>query len=119
MNYLTSGQPTNLPTVLHKTPDILDFCATKAINTQYFKTESCLYLSSDHSTIIITIYFQVLRKQKSPALFSNKTNWNLLRAILEELIYLKVPLKPESDIKEAIHNFTSTTQDGLASYTRL
>lgn len=38
-----------------KIPDVIDFCVTKDISKYYSKIEQCLDLTSDHSSLIVTI----------------------------------------------------------------
>jgi len=47
-----------------KTPDLLDFEIIKGIVKDYYRTESCLELSSDHSPIIFTINSKIVIKGK-------------------------------------------------------
>lgn len=111
LKHISTSQPTYWPSDRKKTPDILDFCVTKGIDTKRCEAESCLDLSSDHSPILITIYSQILNRDKQPSLHSKRTDWNLFRHKLDDLITLRCPLKTEMDIETAIHDLTINIQE--------
>ncbi|PNF19341.1 putative RNA-directed DNA polymerase from transposon X-element [Cryptotermes secundus] len=110
LSYLTTGQPTYWPTDSRKTPDILDFCVTKGLNTKKFLVESSLDLTSDHTPIIVTMYAQILEKPKEPSLHSKNTNWNLFRETLDKIVTLETPLKTEADIDDEVERLTKAIQ---------
>ena len=63
LQYLSKRQPTFWPSDTNRQPDLLDFCITKVINAQKVKIGSCLELSSDHTSIIVTMHTLLPTKQ--------------------------------------------------------
>lgn len=110
LNWISTGEPTYWPSDRNKTPDLIDFCVTKGIDTAKVKAESCLDLSSDHSPIIINVYSQIIEKEKRPTLFSKRTDWNIFREELDRLISLNIPLKTEKELEEAVNTLTTNIQ---------
>jgi hypothetical protein len=53
--HLSSGEPTYWPTDLNKLPDLLDFCITKGIHSNFATAKSCFELSSDHSPVLVSL----------------------------------------------------------------
>jgi hypothetical protein len=110
LNHLSTGQPTYWPKERRKIPDVIDFCVTKGISNNYLKAESCLYLSSDHSSVIITYSTQILRKQKPPELHNKRTNSELCQEITDRRLQINIPLKTEEELNDAVEQFTNNIQ---------
>lgn len=108
---VSTGQPTYWPTDRRKIPDVIDFGIIKGINARQLKIESCLDLSSDHSPIIVTLHSYILEKQKQPTLYSKKTNWEVYRTTLDEIINLNVSLKTPEELNVVVTNFTKAIQN--------
>lgn len=110
LSFISSGEPTYWPTDTQRLPDLLDFCITKGLNTSQIRAQTSLDLSSDHSPVIVTIHSQIIRRQKQPTLYSRKTDWDLFRYHLDDLITLNVPLKTETHIEHAVETLTQSIQ---------
>lgn len=110
LQHVSSGKPTYWPSDSRKTPDLIDFCVTKGIATDYMKAESCLDLSSDHSPVLVTLSTKVIMKQKAPSLCNKKTNWNYFRCTLDELLTCHIPLKTEEDLDCAAKRLCNAIQ---------
>lgn len=111
MATLSTGQPTHWPSDLNKIPDVIDFCVTNGLNNKKFKIESSLDLSSDHTPILVTLYSEILHKQKQPSLFSKNTNWEIFKATLDEHIHLDVDLKTVEKLENAVEYLTRVIQN--------
>jgi hypothetical protein len=85
---LTYWQANVLANRQNNIPDVIDFCITKGIDTKKCKVETCLDLSSDHSIVMLTVYSQILNKEKQPSLHNSKTDWDAFREKLDSLISL-------------------------------
>lgn len=57
--HLSTGEPT----YRNKMPDLLDYCVSKGISSNYLEIKSCWDLSSDHTPIIGTINIQINKKK--------------------------------------------------------
>lgn len=110
LQVVSSGEPTYWPTDRRKIPDIIDFSVIKGINKSYLKAESCLDLSSDHSPVIITLSSKILGTEKSCMLSNNKTDWDYYRLQINSLLDLKISLKTESEITQAVEHFNRCVQ---------
>jgi hypothetical protein len=66
-----------------------------------FKTvaKSCFDLSSDHSSILITLTVDPLNQENEPVLNNRHTNWNDFKCFVSERLTLNIPLKTEEDIE--------------------
>jgi hypothetical protein len=117
LQHLSTGEPTYWPTNRNKIPDVIDFCITKGIDTKKCKVETCLDLSSDHSIVMLTVYSQILNKEKQPSLHNSKTDWDAFREKLDSLISLNQPLKTEVDIETAVEYLTKSIQEAAWSAT--
>lgn len=111
LQQLSTGQPTYWPTDRNKIPDVIDFCVTKGIASNYLKAESSTDLSSDHSPIIITVASKIIIKPKPPTLFNNKTDWIMYRQYINTHVNLRAPLKNNNDIDEAVEHINKCIQD--------
>lgn len=110
LRHISTGEPTYWPSDRAKTPDLIDFYITKGIDTKRTKIESCLDLSSDHTPIILYIFLEIVKNVKRPTLTSKKTNWDLFRKKLDDLIPSDVPLKTDNDIENAVQTLTTCIQ---------
>ena len=79
LKHFSTRQPTYWPSDPNKTPDLVDFCVTKGIDTKKFIRESCLDLTSDHTPILIPMFTQIPGKSKKPSLYGKKTDCNCFR----------------------------------------
>lgn len=110
LDVISTGEPTYWPTDRRKIPDVIDFCIIKGFSKLYFKAESCLELSSDHSPVVVTMCSKIIEIEKPPSLCNKKTNWNLFRSLVTESINLSLPLKTESEISDAVEHFNHCVQ---------
>lgn len=110
LNYLTTRQPTYWPSDRNRLPDLLDFCVVKGMDPKKLLIESCLELNSDHTPIIVSTSNSVICKPKKPSLYSRKTDWNLFRKNLDQLLNLEIPLKTILDLENAVENLTKAIQ---------
>lgn len=62
------------PADSHKVPDLLDFFISRKISINYFNTEKCFDLSSDHSPVILTLSKKLIQKELNPTLTNKTTN---------------------------------------------
>lgn len=108
--HLSTGEPTYWPADLTKTPDLLDFCVLKNINTNYLSVTSSLELSSDHSPIIVTMLAAAKEEETQPFLSTKHTNWMLFREICDQNLNLNIALKDHTDIENSVHHFTTQIQ---------
>lgn len=91
LNHLSTGEPTYWPTDPNKIPNVLDLCVTKGLPMGQVTAEQNLYLSSDHSPVMITLSSKITHKSKQLLLTNKSTNWKLFKELLEErtiLMYL-------------------------------
>jgi hypothetical protein len=91
---------------MNKQPD-LDFCVTKDIATLKVSVDSCLELTSDHTPIIVSIHTRFQQQPKRPSLHNKNTDWEVFRTLLETQISLKIPLKTEAEVEDAVYNLTT------------
>ncbi|KAJ8706107.1 hypothetical protein PYW07_010884 [Mythimna separata] len=113
-NHLTTiatSEPTHWPTDPNKLPDVLDFFITKGLSRLYYKVDGCLDGSSNHIPVILTVSTNVLSQQKNHRLYNRHTNWELFRTLVEDSLQLRVSLKTEDEIDNAVLEFTRTVQE--------
>lgn len=110
LRHLSTGEPTYWPSDRRKVPDLLDFCIIKGIDLKKCSIESCFELSSDHSPIIAKICTDIPIPPKKPSLHNKKTNWPLFRDHVEMNLNLKIPLKNEKNLEDALEHFTKIVQ---------
>ena len=79
LSYISSGSPTYWRSDLNKTPDLIDFCVTKGIPINHTKFESCFELSSDHTSVLVTLFDRFKCNDASATLYSKQTNWDQFR----------------------------------------
>jgi hypothetical protein len=68
------GEPTYWPSDRNKLPDLVDFCATKAIHQDFTTVKSCFNFFSDHSPVLNTLTAYELNQEKQPGLGNRHTN---------------------------------------------
>jgi hypothetical protein len=66
LSHLSTGHPTYWPSDVHKIPDLVDICVTKAIPPDFAVAHSCLDLSSNHSPVLVTLTSQAIRHDPPP-----------------------------------------------------
>lgn len=102
---------------MNKIPSIIEFCIAKGIDHKTIKVESSLDLTCDHSPIILTTHSQVVEKNMQYSLLNKKTDWHLFRGKLDTFIDLRIPLRTEADIDNAINDLTKHTKCSMVHYT--
>jgi hypothetical protein len=110
LKYLSSCEPTYWPSDMNKQPDVLDFCVTKGIATQNVSEDSCLELTSDHTPIIVTLHTRVQQQPKKPSLYNKNTDWETFGTVIETQINLKMLLKTEAEVEDAVYNLKTAIQ---------
>lgn len=110
LDHISSAKPTYWPTDRTKIPDLLDFCVTKGISSNYISVKSCLDLSSDHSPVLISINTQIIKKPIPITLCNKRTDWNLFRSELSESLNLNITLKTPADLESAVQQFSENIQ---------
>lgn len=108
---LSTAEPTYWPSDLNKIPDLLDFFITKNISHNYLTAKSCLDLSSDHSPVLLSFTSELLLKERPPSLYSKNTDWNYFKKLINEKINLKVRLKTEYDLEDAVNHINTVIQN--------
>jgi hypothetical protein len=108
--HLSSGEPTYWSTDLNKLPDLLDFCVTKGIHSNFATAKSCFELSSGHSPVLFSLSTQAPLLSPLLRLYNQRTTWEAFDDLINERLQLHVPLKTESDIEDAVKNFNDTIQ---------
>lgn len=93
----STGKPTYWPTDLNKKPDLIDFFVLRNINASYIDIEECLDLSSDHSSIILTLSESVIWKERNLALTNRKTDWDKFKLEIAEDTHL-TPIELNEEI---------------------
>jgi hypothetical protein len=110
LKQLSTGELTYWPSYRNKLSDLVDFCITKGIPQDFDVAKSCLYLSSDHSPVLITLTAHALNQEKQPSLSNRHTNWDDFRHLINERLTLNVSLKTEEDTEAALKFFNDTIQ---------
>lgn len=110
LDFISTGEPTYWPSDTNKIPDLIDFAVVKGIHKRYFRAESCLELSSDHSPVLLTLSSKVITKCKPYILHNNKTNWLLFRELVTVNLNTQISLKSEADITKALEHFNQCIQ---------
>lgn len=106
----STGEPTYWPTDTKKKPDLIDFYITKGISSNHVSCKSSAELSSDHSPVELLLSRWILQTEKPCRLHSRKTNWTLFRELIANSIDMKVPLKSDEDITNAVEHFDIIVQ---------
>lgn len=92
--------------------DCLDFFITNGFAPSYLDIESNEHISSDHITVIATVYSSIQEKPKIVRLTKNKTDWNYSRELLKNNIDLKLLLKDKLVLEDNA-NFYYTDSESL------
>jgi hypothetical protein len=88
----------------------MDFSVTKGVPKDFAVAKSCFDLSSDHSSVLITLEAHALKKEKQPSLNNRHTNWDDFRQLIKEILTLNVSFKTEKDIEAAVKFINDTIQ---------
>lgn len=113
-NHLTAisaSEPTYWPTDPNKVPDLLDFFIVGGLSRHYFKAESCLDSSSDHTPVFLTASTTLIEYETQLTLSNKRTDWQAFREYIEANIQLNVALKTPDNIEEAAKYITSLIQE--------
>lgn len=108
-NIVSSGHPTYWPTDRAKLLNLIDFCITKGIADTYIKSELCLKLTSDNTSVMVKIAREILIKPGKCTLHNKMTDWSFFRDLLN-ISLNKVKLKNEEDIVIAVELFNTAVQ---------
>lgn len=114
-NIQSPPNPTYWPTSLRKCPDILDIFITKIPNRLNCSTENLPNPISDHSPVLLVVNAEPSIKPTRPSLINGLMNWNMFQTNLTNQIDLKIRLKTETDIDEAVNNLTTSIQSAAWS----
>lgn len=104
---ISTRKATYWPTDQYKIPDLLDFFVMKGISSNYVEIIDLIELTSDHIPVLLTLSSNVIKKQCKVSLTNKKTDWDLFRANLEEMITLSVRLRTPIEIDSAIEQLTN------------
>ncbi|KAL4084132.1 hypothetical protein QTP88_027967 [Uroleucon formosanum] len=118
-NILSPPKPTYWPSSLRKKPDILDIFVAKIPSSLYCSVNNILDLNSYHSSVLLNISATPLTRTEAPRLFSPQTNRLQFQNIINEQVNLKVRLKSNFDIDEAVNNLTTLIQSAAWAATKL
>ena len=110
LSFLSTGQPSYWPSDTNKIPDLIDFFLIRGLSHKYYKVESCLDLSSDHSPIIATISNTIIESESLPILTNRLTDWDYFRELVNYNISLELPLHTPAELDAAVNSLTSTFQ---------
>lgn len=103
---VSSREPTYWPSDHNKVPDLIDFFVTKNIPDNNVTVESNIDLSSDHTPIILNVWAKPLLTETPMGMYNNTTNWQKFQEKLDSGINLKIPLKSQEQIEDAIGTFS-------------
>jgi len=117
-NVLAPPGPTYWPSSPAKKPDILDIFVTKIPSNLHCLTNNILDLNSDHSSVILNVSATVFPRVEPPRLFSPLTDRLEFQNILNQRIDLKIKLKSNHDIDEAVNNLTMLIQSAAWEATK-
>jgi exonuclease III len=110
LTHLSTGQPTYRPSDVNKLPDLVDFCVTKGVSSDFAVAQSCLDLSSDHSPVLVTFTSHAIPPDAPPSLSNRLTNWDYFRHLIHYHLTLQVSRKTGADIEAAVEFFNVTVQ---------
>ena len=97
-SFLSSGSHSYWPTDINRYPDVIDFFVTKGNSTNFMNVVFSADLSSDYTSVILSLSDETVYVQSPPTLTNNGTNWEGYRAILKENI-IATP-RTEEQLKE-------------------
>jgi len=114
MNLSTAaiGKPTHWPIDSKKIPDLLDFVITRGISKNFCSIESCLDLSSNYSSVIITLNSKVITRNKPYTLHNAKTDF-YFQELLTISLNNSISLKTDDDIIYAMKSLNHAIQRHL------
>lgn len=110
LNVLTTCEPTYWPTDPNKLPDLLDFFIYKGVQTHFLSVESCHDSSSDHTPVVATMSFTIIKRPVNPYLCNKHTDWQMFKQHLNDNLNLKVCIKSEDDIDNATEHIITSIQ---------
>jgi len=88
-----------------KTSNLLDFSIIKNILNVYSRTESCLELSSDYSSVIFIINSKIMIEDEPCSLCNIKIEWPYFQELRSIILDNPIPLKTDDDISWAVERF--------------
>lgn len=96
----------------NKIPDLLDLFMIRGIGENYVEIKGCNELSSDYTSIILTINAMFTRTIRQPVLTNKRTDWDLFRDELEnqKKINFRIPLITNEQLDEAAEQLTKVIQ---------
>jgi hypothetical protein len=95
---------------MNKIPDLVNFCITKGIPPVFAVAQSCLDLSSGHSTVLVTLTSHAINQDPQTSLSNRRTNWDYFSHLIHQQLILQVPLKTTDDAEAAVKFFNDTVQ---------
>lgn len=110
LDFISAGEPSYWPSDTNKISDLINFAVVKDIHKRYFRAESCPGLSSDHSSVLLTLSSKIITKCKPCVLYNNKTNWLLSQELVTPNLNTQIRLKSEADIAKALEHFNQCIQ---------
>ena len=117
LNYLTTYEPTYLPTNTNKIPDLLDFFITKNISPEYVLINSSAELPSDHSPVIATISSTIIENPPNGFIHNQCTNCQLFREVFNYSTSALISLKTNEDIETATEYLNTSIINAIPSFT--
>jgi hypothetical protein len=109
LKVLSPNEFTYWPTAQNRQPDLLDFFVERNVNL-YHKIDVVHELSSDHSSLLLSLGSQPLPVLPKPSLTCHRNDWNMFRTIVNDKLELRLPLKCQDEIELAIEHFVETIQ---------
>jgi len=79
----------------------------KILSKLHYTVNNSLGLNSDHSSVLLTINAEPQLNNDKPFLFSPTTDRYKVHDLIKQNINLKIKLKSEHDIDEAVNNLTT------------
>jgi len=104
---ISTKKATYWPSDQNKIPDLLDFFVMKGISSNYIEIIEVVELTSDHIPVLLTLSSNAIIKQRKVSFTNKKTNWDLFRSNLDEMVTLSVRLRTPIEIDSAIKQLTN------------
>ena len=117
LSVLSTGEPTYWPTNIKKIPGLIYFFVGKGISAPNVSCNSCHDLSSDHLPIILHLERDIKRYLPPCHLNNSKTNWALFENHVDDFIDIRLSLKTEGDITNAVEHFNTSVRNSVWSST--
>ena len=114
---LSTGSPTYWPGDVMKIPDLLDFFVYKGVHRSDLDIMHTQDLSSDHNPIILTHRASVETIAKKYKMITAKTNLNAYTDFVDRNLNLKVPIKNNEQLEDAIESFINLIHEAATSST--